>query len=434
MLLNRSDLFIQFIEYLDSTLIEYVLLGDVRTFPVSINSDVDICLDFNSKDFLDFLIFEFLNHLHSSFEIVLCQEYEYNCYSYIILDTSNTICNIQLDFCSTYSYKALIYLRNYTLLSNSSLVTISSSFCFPVPADTIAFIYYFLKRACKNDFQLDHTDYLNSLTLNYSMLQSYFKDNQLLDLHLALISKQNTSLLNQSCANIRNNYNLPRQFHVVNQFNELKRLIMRILYPRGYCIAFLGPDGVGKTTLSNACLRDIEPAFRGIKRYHLRPYAFDNKKGMGDSPVTNPHGQPPRSFMSSVLKLCLFFIDYTIGYLITAHKFKIKANLVVFDRYFHDLLIDPKRYRFNASMWIAKLFGKLIQQPDLFIVLIGDPKNVWARKKEVSLEETVRQVNAYKVFAQTQKNSLLINTDRDLDTCRKDISGQIFYELSKRYE
>ena len=202
----------------------------------------------------------------------------------------------------------------------------------------------------------------------------------------------------------------------------------------GYCIALLGPDGCGKTTLSDAFLKDIGPSFRGVKRYHLRPYAFEQNDGFGGLPVSNPHDRPPRSFLSSLIKLSLFFIDYTFGYLITAQKYKAKCYLVVFDRYYYDLIIDPVRYRFGASLWIAKLVGKLIKKPDLFIILTGDPQAIWARKKEVSLHETERQIKAYEEFAKATKNSLLIHTDRDLNFCRQQVSQYILGQIAAIHE
>lgn len=202
----------------------------------------------------------------------------------------------------------------------------------------------------------------------------------------------------------------------------------------GYCIALLGPDGCGKTTLSDAFLKDIGPSFRGVKRYHLRPYAFENKDGFGGFQVTNPHGRPPRSFLSSLLKLGLFFIDYTFGYLITAQKYKANSYLVVFDRYYYDVIIDPVRYRFGASLWIAKLVGKLIIKPDLFIILTGDSESIWVRKQEVSLEETDRQIKAYEQFAKEAENSLLIHTDRDLEFCCQQVSQYILGQIAARHE
>ena len=204
------------------------------------------------------------------------------------------------------------------------------------------------------------------------------------------------------------------------------------LLQSGFVISLLGSDGCGKTTLSNAFIKDIEAAFRGVKRYHLRPYAFEKKDGVDSSPVINPHGKPPRSFLSSILKLSWFFIDCTFGYLCTAQRYKNKSYLVVFDRYFHDLIIDPKRYRYGANLWLAKFLAKFIKKPDLFIVLTGDPMVIWARKKEVSFDETERQIKAYEDFAIQTKNALLIHTDRDINVCSQEISQYILHQLVKK--
>ena len=41
-----------------------------------------------------------------------------------------------------------------------------------------------------------------------------------------------------------------------------------------------------------------------------------------------------------------------------------QSGLVVFDRYFDDLLIDAKWYRYGKPMWVVRAFRSLIPKSD----------------------------------------------------------------------
>ena len=199
---------------------------------------------------------------------------------------------------------------------------------------------------------------------------------------------------------------------------------------QGICVAFLGPDGAGKTAVGDRLQEKLAPTFRCLKRFHLRPYLLG--RGGDSNPVTDPHGEPARGFFSSITKLVYFWIDYTFGYWLKIRPLKVRSTLVIFDRYYHDLLIDPKRYRYGAPAWIARFVGKLIPKPDLFIILDAPAEVINARKQEVSLEETKKQRAAYLAFAKEQGNCIVLNTDQLLDETVHDGYIAVMEYMQKR--
>ena len=201
-----------------------------------------------------------------------------------------------------------------------------------------------------------------------------------------------------------------------DKFKEVVRKISRVLKPTGLIIVFLGPDGVGKTTVGEGIKTSIMPAFRKLSCFHLRPYSFtrssSNFKQSID--VTDPHKLETRNQLSSIVKLFYFLADYIFGYLLIVRPLKVRSTLVVFDRYYHDLLIDPKRYRYGAPLWIAKLVGWFIPKPDLFVILDAPTAVIQHRKQEVSIEETERQRLAYLEFAKQNANCVVLDTSSTL--------------------
>lgn len=188
-------------------------------------------------------------------------------------------------------------------------------------------------------------------------------------------------------------------------------------------ICFLGPDGSGKTTVTDAVVTKVQDNFNGIQRYHLRTF-FGNKRKTVDT-VSDPHSQENRAWFTSNLKLFYFLLDYWFGYIFLMKK----SNLVIFDRYYHDLLIDPKRYRFGGSLYLASFITKFVPEPDIYFVLTAEPSLIQERKNEVSLNETIKQVKLYREFSIKNNRAMLIDTSNDIKTTVDKVTDAILARL-----
>ena len=71
-------------------------------------------------------------------------------------------------------------------------------------------------------------------------------------------------------------------------------------------------------------------------------------------------------------------------------------QIFIFDRYAHDLLIDPVRYRYSLNENITRIILKFFPHPDLWVIMSGNPKIIWKRKKEVKLKIIINQVKKNK--------------------------------------
>jgi thymidylate kinase len=164
--------------------------------------------------------------------------------------------------------------------------------------------------------------------------------------------------------------------------------------PTGLHVVFLGPDGSGKSTIISAVCTEMSKAFRRVQYQHLRPGLLVRKR-VGAVPVTDPHGKAPRGPIASALKLVHFWLDFAIGASVWLLPRKVRSTLLVFDRYYHDIIADPLRYRYGGSLSLARFLGRIVPQPDLVFILDAPPEVLQQRKKEISLEEGERQRGAY---------------------------------------
>ncbi len=188
---------------------------------------------------------------------------------------------------------------------------------------------------------------------------------------------------------------------------ELGRRWQRWRNPTGLFVAVLGPDGAGKSTLIDNLLTRLSGAFRKTDSFHLRPAVFGARPE--GPPVTDPHGLAPRSPGSSVAKIAYYVAEYALGYALKLRPALTRTTLILSDRYFDDLLIDPRRYRYGGPQWLVRRARLFVPQPDLWLILDVPEKSLLERKREVSDEELSRQRRAYRELWATLPNAFILD-------------------------
>ena len=181
-------------------------------------------------------------------------------------------------------------------------------------------------------------------------------------------------------------------------------------------IVILGPDGSGKSTFSKKITQNLKKKKIKIKNYHLVPsFSLIKKKA---KIVTNPHAKIPRSKFMSILKLLFWLLKYKIAIFFDNLQ---NYQIIIFDRYADDLIIDPIRYRFNLNKKYTSYILKFFPKPFIWIIMLDKPLNIWRRKKEVKYKVLVDQLKLYKKFAKNKKNSIICNNFKDLNKVERHI-------------
>ena len=209
--------------------------------------------------------------------------------------------------------------------------------------------------------------------------------------------------------------------------------LLRFLSPPGKMVVVLGTDGAGKSTVIESIKPALTDATHGaLVVKHLRPGLLPPLGRIKDkqydpaSKADDPHGDPPSGYLLSLVRLAYYFLDYTLGYWLLVRRVIAKSpTVVLYDRYAHDILLDPRRLRIHLPHWILRAFVNIVPKPDLIICLYGDPEVLAGRKQELPADEIRRQVNDLVTFAENEERAVLVNTESTVTDSRNHILESI---------
>lgn len=424
--MNRETLFSALINLLENNHIKYAIVGRTEDYPTKIGSDIDIIISQNKIHKFKSVIWEL-----ESEQTKIVQLFQHECvaFYYVVYDiTEKNIIYIQPDVCTNYYRKGRKLLDADYLLNN---IQEAPQRDFKILSPEKEFIYYLLKKIDKQNISQEQFLHISNCFVKkpvacLSELPHFWQDKNLQIIETAFKTNQ-LSFLTSNLYELQKSIHAHKKMSLRNKLENTILKIKRIYQPTGLVIGVLGPDGSGKTTIINQFKQDIASAFRRIRLYHLFPKPKDH-----ESINTNPQGLRQRGFILSLLKLLYFVLIYNWGFLKIVWPSKIRSTLIIFDRYYDDILIDPIRYRNGTPKWIVRLVGFFIPRPQLWIVLDAPTDIIQKRKSEVTPEETERQRQQYIHFAQNHKNSLLIDTDREVKQISLDICKFICNKLNER--
>ena len=352
----RQALILSFFRTLESKF-QYAILHHVEDV-FSLNNDIDLIVDCSKKELKEFISFfctenngYFLSHTVDSgtsrFNLIFLNE--------------NQSFKIELDI--TFSNHNLLDVNVKKLLKKKTKREVNG-FLFSKIENNDEIEYYLDKKAFKKE----------TIDDNFA----YFKDlNSKIDFNkLKIIFDKKSSKFKTFSFGYR------------KKIQKLYLFFIRMYEKPSLTICFLGPDGSGKSTIIEE-LRNQNP-FVNFHYFHLKPTV--NKKSHA---IINPHSNPSYPAFVSYLKLIYLIFQYNVNWILNIWTIKLTPTIIIFDRYFDDIIADPKRYRYGGSLKAIKIARMFIPKPAITFVLVAKSEIIYSRKKEVSKMELESQLERY---------------------------------------
>ena len=104
----------------------------------------------------------------------------------------------------------------------------------------------------------------------------------------------------------------------------------------------------------------------------------------------DPHGAPPYGRVTSIVRFTYYWADHLLGYWAKVWPLRARSGLVVLERGFHDMRVDPGRYRMRVPAGLMSAATRLVPKPDVTLILVGAPIVLQARKAELDVDEIGR--------------------------------------------
>lgn len=218
---------------------------------------------------------------------------------------------------------------------------------------------------------------------------------------------------------------------------EYQRL-RNYFHSTGFCVGFTGPDGAGKTTVIDLLIEQLGNVFRKAHAYyHFRPALFGNlgevahsagiKKDV-DRNYSDPHRGGKTGMLSSLARLFYYSIDYIIGYWVKVKPQIRITRLVIFDRYYTDIICDSRRSRIYLNPKFLYRWGKLfIPFLNYNILLTASTDTILARKRELN-ETGIRNINDKIDYLSGKDGYLKVMNEQTPEKAVVEILSYIFEE------
>ena len=419
----------QFFDTINTEVIQYSVLRNYELLPEATGgSDLDILIHTESINQFNKLLKQFIEKNDLKLVSIIDDK---QCPKYCI---SGTNWGIQID-----TFKESVYFGNKEIISSSILFANTVNYNnVHVLNKRVGALLSFLKellnnKVCEEKYIIDLQNQFNGLSIEEELLSKFTPQfSSYLNLNLHKLSKKHCIRL----------YQLSKISFKRSKLYGVNNKVKRLFNQPGFTVAFLGTDGSGKSTIIEKIKPSLSDAFHKAVYYeHMRPNKLPSiarlfgRKEIFNTPVTNPHGSSSSGFFGSLLRWLYYTLDYTFGfYLKIWPKKAIRSCVWIFDRYYYDYLIDPKRGRIKLPRLILKVGQLIIPEPDLILCLGTDAASIHKRKPELTLKEVERQVIELKSFCNSHKRAVWIDTGKDINISASDALDSIITMMSKRFK
>ncbi|MDD2599383.1 MAG: hypothetical protein PHO37_09175 [Kiritimatiellae bacterium] len=205
-------------------------------------------------------------------------------------------------------------------------------------------------------------------------------------------------------------------------------------------IAFIGPDGCGKTTIADAIVKRFDhrpfaglyrirsdfgffPRLRDIKKFVCKIVGKHIEFPPEPTPGTTHMGmKPPLSRPRSMFYVFYYGLGLCLGQ-VKLLLWRSFSGIILADRYYFDYYY--MRGHMHCPKWYLNLIGCMVPKPDMVFVLERSAEEIYAQKPELSVEEIKRQQEAIRLCLNGKKYARIIDASEGVEATIAKVSREI---------
>ncbi|MFI3294747.1 MAG: hypothetical protein R3Y19_01870 [Rikenellaceae bacterium] len=205
-------------------------------------------------------------------------------------------------------------------------------------------------------------------------------------------------------------------------------------------ISFTGADGAGKTTIIELFKDKTSRLYgKATINFHFRPTLIPNlgevahrskfKKEV-DQEYEKPHRSHMKGVLSSFFRLFYYTWDYLIGYVLRVKKHS--RRMVIFDRYYTDMIVDSRRSSIYLSSKFLYYWGRMfIPRMRYNFLITAHPDIILSRKQELD-RKAIEKINSKMELLAKKKGYYLIENNSTAQEAVIEILSLIIEKQHKR--
>ena len=420
---------------------QFALIHQSLDIKDMISGDIDIVLDRHP----DAVMLPIISHLIEAGEVKLIQNLHYEIshgHYYILQILGVENCFLHLDCLYDEAGVNRYHLKTSELLQGA----VKTDWLIQT-SPIVESIYLLMKRTIKGSIDSERLIYLQKILQQHKqeldpIIKQWYGDEgeQKIQELLVADSEQAKPILKHLRLILERRFKLNHSYRFLLSIVWTKyRQLKRFFTPSGFFVVILGPDGCGKSTVTDALSLELQRGYRKIRQFHWRPGLLPKLgRNSGNSNVqeVSPDLAPPTVSKYkggiSLIRFVYYWLDFVLGYWLKIYPIKAQTTLVIGERYFPDVLVNPARYGFDVPRWMMRLAAKWVPQADMVILLEDDPVAINARKDELTVEKIAELLAKYKQELSHWKNPVVINTSKGIDDVVFQVKNIILDETARQ--
>ncbi|RBW67493.1 hypothetical protein [Bacillus taeanensis] len=430
--MNKTDFIKTLISVLNSSNYSWCIPSSYHKLPAHVTSDIDIVISEKPLKVIRYLA-QYFSTFNCSWKLVQCYEGK-NYFCTFAAVINGKLDTVYVDLFQHYYYEGKKVIDGSLFLKNTRQYD-----GILIPSIKVEFLYGFLKKVLRERLSLTEFNDLANLYSQdrsgcFALLFAYFNQEDVERIQKSIKEGDYDELVSR--LKILKKALLFEGTKKFSTFYDRYKMFLikgwkRVIRKPGIEVICLGPDGSGKSTAIKGFEKEIK-VILNVRKYHLRslPPKLYRDNTLNKQPSL--HRKPAYSFLFSFIKLLSYVLLYWFGWLFITNPKKLRSAVILMDRSYHDIQIDPRRFRIKIPKFIIKLIVHLFPKPNLFFIFDAPTELIQERKQEVSFEETTKQRRRYKEFKSKVKNAFIINTNLPVQTVSSQMSRILITYMSNR--